>query len=172
MFYLVETKYIGPQPHDDRNVDSHKIEICTKPAGYDEQKKPILEGWCGSFNDHSVYMHGQYETLDEAREAMSRIFGEVREADADESVLEPDEDILECYKVGKYIPMSSDATGSWAYDVINSEITADTTDERISQLVVECEAEANSLGYKLSKDLEDFMEQRRQELRDQAEQEE
>lgn len=57
-------------------------------------------------------------------------------------------------------------TADWAYDWIKSEIEADTTDERISELVAEFEAKANSFGVTLDGDLEDFMRECRKELRD------
>src|SRR5690606_1884674 len=104
--------------------------------------------------------------------AISEKFGEVRDSDANGDRFDSDdEDVVETYKPGKYAPMSSKATADWAYEGIQSDIEADTTDERIAELVAEYEAEANSNGYTLDSDLEDFMRERRQELRDEQEDE-
>ena len=57
----------------------------------------------------------------------------------------------------------------WAWEYIQSDIEADTTDERIEELVAEYEAGANLDGYTLDNGLEDLMNERRQELRDEME---
>lgn len=171
MYYIIETNYAGPNQTQDKYVDANKIEISTSPAitnssSYEE----CTDGWCGTTNDWAVYAHGEYATIEEARAAITEIFGEVRDSNANgDSFKSYDEDVVETFKPGKYEPMSRSATADWAYGGILSDIDADTTDERIAELVAEYEAEANNNGCTLDSDLVDFMQERRQERRDELE---
>lgn len=170
MYYIIETKYVGPNQTQDQYVDVDKIEISTSPAITNSSHEERTEGWCGTTNDWAVYAHGEYATIEEARAAITDKFGEVRDSDANGNNFESGyEDVVETYKPGQYAPMSSQATADWAYEGILSDIEADTTDERIAELVSWYEAEANSNGYTLDSDLKYFMQKRRQELRDDLE---
>lgn len=173
MYYIMETNYVGPNQTQDEYVDVDKIEISTSPAITNSSHEERTEGWCGTTNDWAVYAHGgEYATIEEARAAITEKFGEVRDSDANGDSFESgDEDVVETYKPGKYAPMSSQDTADWAYEGIHSDIEADTTDERIAELVAEYEAEANSNGYTLDSDLKGFMQERRQKLRDELEDE-
>jgi hypothetical protein len=166
MYYVIETKYVGPNKGQDQYVDVDKIEISTSPAITNSSHEERTDGWCGTTDDWAVYAHGEYDTIEEARAAIIEKFGEVRDSDPNGDRFESDdEDVVETYKPGKFAPMSSHATADWAYEGIQSDIEADTSDERIAELVAMYEAEANSMGYTLHGDLEDFMYERRQELR-------
>lgn len=170
MYYIIETKYVGPNQTQEQYVDVDRIEISTSPAITNSSHEVRTEGWCGTTNDWAVYAHGEYATLEEARAAITEKFGDVRDCDTNGDSFESDNaDVVETYKAGKFAPMSSQATADWAYEGIQSDIEADTTDERIAELVAEYEAEANSIGYTLDSDLEDLMRERRQELRDEQE---
>lgn len=172
MYYIIETNYVGPNQTQDQYVDVDKIEISTSPAITNRSHEERTEGWCGTTNDWAVYAHGEYATIEEARAAITDKFGEVRDSDANgDSFESDDEDVVEIYRPGKFAPMSSQATADWAYEGIKYDIEADTTDERIAELVARYEAEANSNGYTLDSDLMDFMKERRQELRDELEHE-
>jgi len=167
MFYIIETTYIGPNQKQDRYVDADGIEISTSPARANMSNEKRIEGWCGTTNDWCVTAHGEYATIEEAREAIAEKFGEVRKIDAPDDCL--DEHVIEQYKPGKYAPMSSQATGEWAWESIKEDIRADTTDERIAELVADYEGAANSDGFTLDSSLENYMQIQRQELRDELE---
>ena len=172
MYYVIETNCIGPNRTQDRYVDVDTIEIRTSPAITNSSHEECTEGWCGTTNDWAVYAHGEYTTVEEARAAITEKFGEVRDSDVNGDSFEScNEDVVEIYKQGKYVPMSSQATSEWTYEAIQSDIEAETTDARIDALVDEYEAKANSNGRTLHSDLEDFMKERRQELRDEMEDE-
>jgi hypothetical protein len=172
MYYIIETNYVGPNQTQDQYVDVNTIEISTSPAITNSSHEERTEGWCGTTDGWAVYAHGEYATIEEARAAITEKFGEVRDSDANGYSFESDdEDVVETYKSGKYAPMGSQATADWAYEGIQSDIEAETTDARIAELVAEYEAVANSNGYTLDSDLEDFMQERRQELRDELEDE-
>lgn len=168
MYYVIETKYVGPNQTQDRYVDADTIEISTSPAITNCSHEERTEGWCGTTNDRAVYAHGAYATIEAARAAITEKFGDVRDSDPNGDRFESDDDdVIETYKPGKYEPMSRQATADWAYEGIQNAIAADTSDARIAELVAEFEAEANSQGYTMDGDLADFMHERRQELRDQ-----
>lgn len=170
MYYVIETRYIGPGQDTDQYVDADKIEISTNPAITNSSREKRTEGWCGTTNDWAVYAHGEYATIEAARAAIAKIFGEVRTSDAVGEDFDSDNaDVVKTYKPGRYIPMSSEATADWAHESMQSDINAKTTDQRIAELIAEYEAEANGHGYTLDSDLEGFMLERRQELRDEQE---
>lgn len=172
MYYIIETNYVGPRQAQDEYVDVDKIEISTSAAITNSSHEVRTEGWCATTNGWAVYAHGEYATIEEARAAIAERFGEVRASDANGVSFESDdENVVESYRPGKFAPMSSQDTADWAYEGIQSDIEADTTDERIAGLVAEYEAAANSNGYTLDSDLVGFMQERRQELRDELEDE-
>lgn len=167
MYYIIENNYVGPNQTQDQYVDADKIEISTTPAMTNSSHEERTEGWCGTTNDWAVFAHGAYATIEEARAAITEKFGEVREFEGNGNSV----DVVETYKKGKYAPMGRQETADWAYEGMRSDIKAETTDERISELVAEYEADANRNGYTLDSKLEDFMLDRRQELRDEQEDE-
>lgn len=170
MYYVIETNYVGPNPNQDKYIDADTIEISTSPAIANRSREPRTEGWCGTTNDWSIYAHGAYATIDEARAAIGDKFGAVRGSDTSGDSFEPENpDIVETYKPGKYAPMSSAQTEEWVYRSICADISADTSDERIAALVAEYESDANREGYTMHRDLGEFMQKRRQELRDDLE---
>lgn len=167
MYYIIETNYVGPNQDQDNYVDADKIEISTSPAITNSSHEVCIDGWCGTTNDWAVYAHGEYSNIDLARAAITEKFGEVRSFDANGYSFESDDkEVIEIYKPGKYEPLSSEATANWSYDYIQSDINVETTDVHIAELVVEYQSIANSEGYALHGNLEDFMRERRQELRD------
>lgn len=97
MYYIIETIYVGPNQNQDEYVDADRIEISTSPATANMSHEKRTEGWCGTTNDWSVYAHGEYATIEEARAAITEKFGEVRESDGD-SFESDDEDVVETYK--------------------------------------------------------------------------
>lgn len=163
MYYVIETHYAGPNQDTDEYVDADTIDISTSPAISNSDCEERLDGWCGETNGWSVYAHGAYATLEDARKAITDKWGDVREGESGQSY----EDVIETYKPGKYAPMSAQATADWAHDGLQYDISADTTDGDIAALITKYEAEANDQGGTLDKSaLEGYMEDRRQELRD------
>lgn len=131
MFYIIKHEYVGPNP--DQNNDADRIEISTSPAITNSSHEVRTEGWCGTTNNWAVYAHGEYDTIEETRAAIAEMFGDVRDRDENGYRFEPDdEDVVEIYKLGKFIPMTAEETGDWACEGIRTDIEADTTDERIA----------------------------------------
>lgn len=166
-FYIVETKYVGPNQNDSQYVDADTIEITKTPARGNLSGDVVTEGWCGETGGWAVYAHGEYASLEIAQAAVAEIFGEVRDCDPNHDEFESDDpDVVEVYKQGEYAPMSRQETADWACEGIQSDIQADTTDDQISELLKEYELIANGDGYTLDSDIKEFMENARQEKRD------
>lgn len=158
MFYIVETKYTGPNP--DQHLDQDVVEIQTAPARTNSSGEIKTQGWCGTTNDWCVNAHGEYTTLEEAEAAVQEIFGDVRPYEDEEA----DDSVVKAYKPGLYIQMSEEDTGDWCYDVIQERVTLGMTQEQVDTLIGELEAEANKEGYTLSGELGDMITERLNEL--------
>lgn len=163
MFYVVETKYTGPNP--DQHIDQDVIEIKTEPARTNSSDEPKTHGWCGTSNDWCVNAHGEYPTLADAEAAVKDIFGDVRlheEEDCDETV-------VKAYKPGKYIQMSEESTGDWCHEVIQDKVKLGMTGEQVKALINELEQAANEEGHTLSTALADMIAERQADLLEEAE---
>lgn len=160
MYYIIEKIYVGPNQDQERYIDA--VEIRNTPAVTNTTHEKQVEGWCGTTNDWSITAHGEYSSIEEAREAITEKFGEVRKLDADH------DHATETYKLGKYEQLSAEATAGLCHESIQLEIDATTTDAQIDALLAEYEADLNSEGYSPHSELKGFMQARRQELRDEV----
>lgn len=157
MYYIIETNYVGP--NHDQHMDDDDIRISTVPARGNSTGEVITEGWCGTTNDRAVYAHGGHESVDAAKAAIAKKFGYVRYEDAngDDFLTHHYGDIVAVCKPGKYEQMSRQGTADWAHESIQSDITAETTDEKLAELLEDYAWEANDQGYQPHSDLIDFM---------------
>lgn len=170
MYYIIERKYVGPNPYRAEYIDADEITISTIPALTNSSYQVRTDGWCGTTDDYSIHAHGAYETIEGARAALAEKFGTVRAQELGE--YDSLENITEKYKKGECIPMSDEETADWAYFGMQTDISADTTDERIEALVSLYQDDAREQGYVLDDDLDDQMRKHRQKLRDERSQEE
>jgi hypothetical protein len=143
-YYIIEINYVGI--NQDQHIDSDEIQIRTEPGRTNSSNEVSTEGWLGTTNDWAYYAHGEYETIDEAREAVAEKFDNVRDSDPDYA---DEEWVVEVYKPGKYAPMDAEATRNWVWEGVRCDITPDTTDEQIQALLDDYESAANSDGYTL-----------------------
>lgn len=178
-YYVVELEYVGPNQGDDGHADADCVQVWAKAPRTNRSHEPRTQGWCGTTNDWATYAHGEYSTLCQAIDAITKKFGPVRDVTADD----PDtrRDLSECiqgkiyasYKKGAYEPLSKNASVDWTYASVREDVTADTTDARIETLIDAYELTANEEGLTLNKRaLRDYMEERRQELREELAEEE
>lgn len=171
MYYIIETKYVGPNRKQAKFVDASRIEISTQPAKTNSGKQVLVNGWCGQTNYWSVYAHGEYPTLEAAQAAISTLFGKVRDRDpAGEPWESMDESVVATYHPGQYIPMDDEGMGNWVHSALENEVTADFSDEQVAQFAQECEEAVNREGYTFVSgsdlsDLEDLVRNYRDELR-------
>lgn len=138
-FYVIETEYAGPQ-NDHDPADRHWFDISTEPARGNSSHKINLHGWCGTTDGYSVYAHGEFDTLEQARHFVEeKLEGKFREEDE----IGDHEGISARYKVGKYVPYNAQDTYEWARSTL-SDISSNMTDDQIRMLVDEMESAANS----------------------------
>jgi hypothetical protein len=160
MYYLVETRYFGPNQDDDNYADADTIEITTNPPRANMNEKKRTNGWCGNTSGWAVYGHGEYETLGEARKAMVDLFGAARETSAS------GDGIVEKDKICEYERLGHEATENWLYAAMEEDVKADTTDDEIFDLCEQYEALANEEGLTLDGNFtEELLVERRSTLR-------
>lgn len=167
MYYIIETNYVGV--NQDQHIDDDTVEISTAPAIYNSSLEICLDGWCGTTSDYAIYAHGDYPTIDAAREAVGAIFGDVRERNsAGDYYIDQnsDRDIVAIYRKGRYEPMSREHTGNWLYDSMTSDITVETSYDEIKTLLADYKSAATDEGCTLHPDAEEMMLEYRQQLID------
>lgn len=137
MYYIIEREYVGPNAGDGQYFDSRTFTVSTVPAE-DLDGNAVVLGHCHTLADWMTYAHGEYETADAARAAISAMYGATRivgpsRAPGDYS----EEGVVEIYKPGRYEPMSRMATSMMLgeTDAYVRAVSADTTDEQIEQMI-------------------------------------
>lgn len=173
MYYIIENIYIGPNPNEEKYLNANSILISKSPAITNSSREVRLEGWCGADNDWSTVAHGKYETLQDARDAISERFGSVRATNSfsdklliDQEYLSYDYDIVEIYKIGRYERMDLDGISNIVECCVGQTLFADTSDEQIVEIAAECEAELNTLcSLTLGEYFEDYLRDARDRLR-------
>lgn len=162
MYYVTETNYVGPNKNDDRYCDADFIEISTSPAVKNLSREVCTDGWCGTTNDWALYAHGEFETEQAARE-----FIQAKWAIRDDEEFDPryaDDGVIARFKIGALEQLSRQRTEDWIYAAMQCDVTADTTDEKISELADEYESSANADGVTLES-VEEIIEKFRDEKR-------
>jgi hypothetical protein len=66
-YYIVSENYVGPNV--DQNLNSHCVRITTTPPRTNMSREIRTSGWLGTTNDWAKYAHGEFNTIEEAREA-------------------------------------------------------------------------------------------------------
>lgn len=162
-YYVLSSEYVGPNLSD--RCNSHTVHITTEPGRTNMSNEVRVDGWLGTSNDWAAYAHGEYDSIESARAAVIEMLGENhRLIDNDEY----DESVVETYAASKYVEWDADNSITWCYES-RREITADTTDERIAEIVAECEEYANDEGNTLDTDaVEEMLTEHRDELRAEA----
>ena len=141
-YYVVETRYCGANPFE--NADFSRYEIRTAPfhrIGGDGG--PCTDGWCGSWNESSYYGHGDFDSIDEAVDAVKDLCGgEYRDVENEYD----DDGIVATYKPGRLAPMSRRNLADYVAASFKA-VDASTSDEAILEISAELLDEAESNGY-------------------------
>ena len=139
-YYIIEDQYIGPN-YTTKDINNHHFLITTVPGRTNMSREERTSGWLGTTHDYYRYAHGEYDTLDDAREALDEMTGdEYRLVEEDSDAfweLTPDGEVIkpiEVRRVGKYEELSVADSCDECYSLYN-EITDQTTDEEIDKLV-------------------------------------
>ena len=133
-FYVVEHEYIGPNfssAYDvEKFLNNESWDILSEPPRTNLSKEIRTNGWLGSNNDWSSQAHGEFETIDEARNYIeSRLGFLTLLEDGDD-----DDDLVESYRANKET-FALDVE-SWWQDSGACEfgVTAETSDEEIRDI--------------------------------------
>ena len=111
--------------------------------------EPVIDGWAGTTQDFSVFAHGEYHSQEDAQKAIEKLFGDVRYEDENGPFASMDNDTVLVCKPGKFAPMTKQATVDWLYDACNSEITENTTDDELEEMLKQAQEEAERFGMEL-----------------------
>ena len=161
-FWIVSTKYVGPNASDAKNCDSDTLAITTRQPTTNMSHEPRDSGWLGTTNDVSLTAHGVYDSLELAEAALEAKFPETRECGDSEN--EFDDAIVISYKIGVYQQWSAEGTANWLYETMRGDITASTTNEELAALLESYESEANSEGGTLDSSASEMLEKFRDDL--------
>ena len=133
MFYVVQTRWVGP--NSDQHKNDNFIEIWNEPARGNMDHQPIAEGWCGTTNDWCVTAWGEFETIEEAHKKVEEVAGEkgIREAERDLILCY----VVESYHLGRLEHWDEDSTIEWCYDDIMAKVVADMDVWSVDDLVEE-----------------------------------
>ena len=105
MYYIIETTYTGL--NQEQHTDATQIDISTTPAMTNQSHEERINGWCGTTDDWAVYAHGEYDTIEAARQAIIAKWEHVRYSDPNgDAYTSDDPDVIETCKPGQYEPMS------------------------------------------------------------------
>jgi hypothetical protein len=172
MYYLIETRYAGPNP--DRHLNCHVFDICVSPAIGNSSGEEVIEGWCGTTNGWSVYAHGQFEYREHAIKAVRRIQGEewaIHDQHGFDIHPMADHSVL-TFRASKYAKMNRDESAEWMYEGLREDLEDKSTSEILTLTGEEIRAlangyqkEANAQGYELQ-DPTGIIEEQIQLLRD------
>jgi hypothetical protein len=151
MYYVIKSSYVGPNPQQHLNADT--IGIYTVPGRTNSSREIRTDGWLGTTNDWSEHAHGEFETIEDARaEIMS--MGPCRPADSEWAESDYDQNEMGCvelYSEGQYEALNAEESAQWCY-YGRSNITAETTDDEIVEMVDDDENFANGEGLTLDLD--------------------
>ena len=130
-YYIVTTEYAGPNPRE--NLDADRIEIRTEPGITNASHEVRTEGGLGQTNDWSLHAHGEYATLDDALDAVDRLWPEHREAEN----VGYEDTIVQTFRPGRYAPIGHDGLNTDEF------VDAESTDEQIAENAALLEEWAN-----------------------------
>lgn len=167
MFYLIVTEYVGPNKRDSKGDiigDSAIALICKEPGRTNSSGEVLIDGWLGTTNAQDKHAHGEFETLEEAREAAADLGYTHRRDDVDEF----DESTVEAYVSAAAARAQWDAD-DWFHRLCDENttrekygITAVTTDDELKVAISTAIDEAIAAGVELHGTPELFYELRRE----------
>ena len=143
MYYLISYEYVGPNDRDSSGNfirDTRTIEITTKPGRTNMSHQVLIDGWLGTTNDNASYAHGEYSTIEAARDAAKQLGYTVPVDD----YLNQDRTVVEVYATSESEYQHWDA-GDWLNED-NIDITAKTTNAELEEMAKNIEAEAYEQG--------------------------
>ncbi|MDP2142252.1 MAG: hypothetical protein Q8L20_15715 [Gammaproteobacteria bacterium] len=155
---------IRPTDHDnDMDVDRNMIAIfSTMPI---EKTQPEMPPFAANF---MLTIVGEYESLEEARQAFFEFYPEHRAAEDDDIVPlnEVFDGVVAVFKPGKFQPLGGEGSLIWINNNVQRDITAATSDDEIEQLWVSYQLQANQEGNELDERIAHVLLDYREDLRE------
>ena len=105
-FYVVSSEYVGPNPGE--TPEGTTMGIYRTPGKTNQSHEERIDGWLGTTNDVSETAHGEFETIEEARQYIQKYFGEDCRKTEFDAIFDEDEepDCVESSTEGKCAYMS------------------------------------------------------------------
>jgi hypothetical protein len=138
MYYVLEWKYVGPDP--EQHINEHALLITSVPGRKNQSGEECTSGWLGTTNDWAEYAHGEFASLENARQAVAGVAGEdgYRAASQEDNPLSDlDDSIVEEYRVGALPYLTSSESKEYALAAAQDEVTSVTDDEDLDRIADE-----------------------------------
>ncbi|WP_299314143.1 hypothetical protein [uncultured Halomonas sp.] len=165
MFFVIERKHVAPSQHQERYTGFHAFEVSSQPVRYSSSGEVCLNDYCGEENGIATYAHGEHPTA-EAAESWIEMYMTGLNLDFREDE-ELSDGVVTRFCVGRYRPISAEGTRMSLYGMDMSDIEADTTNERIAEIVTTFQEGARVDGREFCEStLERAFKEHRQMLRD------
>jgi len=116
--YLITTAWTGPAPNPpDPSQYGVEYTVLAEPGRTNQSGEPRVTGWLGTTNDWYEYAHGEFESVEAAREyAEEHAGGEVYDAPEADCANDAEQGILACWydaeRAAEYWPAEE-----WLHDV-------------------------------------------------------
>lgn len=136
MYYIIQTEDFQPSDYE-KSTD--RVYISNQPLIDGSTRAVVIWGSATPENNRGYYAHGEYETLEEAKEAIEEIFGDELCEDED-----ADLDYITIIVYKKSLEeMTLEGSIAFLQAGIDEDITAETTDREIEELVKQWEKIVN-----------------------------
>jgi hypothetical protein len=171
-YYVVESRYCGPNPFNEENINCHFIEIFTSPALNIEDQ--VMTSGSISIQDTSIQAHGAFDAQEQAQAKIIELFGtNLREIEEKEECEYTDEDMeirigvneqdkIYSMQVGKFSKLCEEGLS----EVIGFElekVAHDTTDKELRKIADDFELDLNEGYCMTSVDIYEYLEEERDE---------
>ena len=148
MYYVIERKYVGPNPES--NPLQPIFCITTQPGREQGSGEVKIEGELGtSENEVEGYAHGEFETLEDARNIVSeKTGGDYQQIERAQSSIDMmEESLVEAYCSATLPALSEQATRQIMRDFADMDIYPTTSDEDIEELAEEYMEEIRNTSF-------------------------
>lgn len=152
-YYVISSEDIGPNAEPLNEI----VTITTEPGRTNLSNEIKIDGWLGTSNNTSDRAHGEFDTLESAKKYISENWPGYSEFD-NEYTESDDEDLF--YKDIRIVWDVAD----WLYESARSDISENTTDEQITELVKKYENDADEENIYINGDIENYLTECRDEL--------
>jgi hypothetical protein len=142
-YYVVSERYALTNRDSCEYIDSDRVYINRAPSNCVN----------GIINDQGHWLtraHGEYDSYTDARRAVKTLFGPVHlvdwELNREESIKRIEADTVTTFAIGEFAPVDTDCAEALIGEWMERDVTADTSDKQINDLVESYEADAHDMA--------------------------